>query len=420
MLRTDTLPEIARFELSKEEARVEELGNIRDRLDEKKNEIEEEITKTKRKIATAGGGAYEQSLKDDADAMKAELDKMDKEWDRLWDREIELKRQIKLWENPEFIRWHYLAEAQEGAFKHVHISWWPPSEGVGHEIKEMRGTLHGSSNSSAWEDLYSEMSKKVQLGLQAGKLKARDGQVNLGAAYGLKNKKDEPDKRWGQEPDWVISVPALGSSNRYFGVNAARMWMWFTNYRDQSVGADYKMISKSKSCAGIAMRALKQGGGDAFTRQPVSQFYVLPNEVAQYAIDLRAAIVELNTLAARFEFTVLQSWIKQHRGTTLPSGGAQPHKKPELWTADWWRKNRQPHARGFFSMGDLLEEYHSLDAKKDWAAKFRVVGKIFSNSVDEIEDEAPIIRPTPRIESLIIVCAQCLNVIRNPQSWART
>ena len=402
MLRTDQISEIARYDLEQEQSELEKLVELADNLSERMDTLRQQLKLTKSDFIR--------------DMLQEKLAKKDQKWDRLWDEQMALKKRIALWNNPKFIRWYYLAEAEEGSFKHVHISWWP-SEGVGHELKDMRRAQPGEGNPTVWSDVTSEMSGRTRDRLQRGEIQPRAGQVNLGKAYSLLD--EELAEDWGQEPDWVISVPAFGAANRYWGLNVARMWSWFTEYRDQSVGADYKMISTTKSCAGLAMRALRQGGCEAFTKQPVSHFYVLPNEVAKYALELRGSIVELNALAMRFEFNVLQPWLSKRSATQPRSGGAQPHKKPDLWTADQWRANRQPHARGPFQVGDHLEAYHSTDANKDWAKKFRLLGAIFWRAVEEIEDDAPITTPTPRIENLIIVCAQCLNVIRNPQSWAR-
>ncbi|HET6181634.1 MAG TPA: hypothetical protein VFE61_32245 [Candidatus Sulfotelmatobacter sp.] len=173
------------------------------------------------------------------------------------------------------------------------------------------------------------------------------------------------------------------------------------------------MISKSRSCAGIAMRGLASGGGDAFSKQPNSHFYVLPNEVAKYAVDLRAAIVDLNAKSARFEYRQLVPWKKQLK-FSVPA-----QTKTELWTADEWRRNRQDKGRSWFSVADHLDKYHSTDAAGDWVKKYRTLTKIFSYILGEVGDDYYLVRKSHRNDALIVLGSQCLNVARASQGWVR-
>ncbi len=191
------------------------------------------------------------------------------------------------------------------------------------------------------------------------------------------------------------------------------MWSWFDDFR-QRVDAEYKMISRTRSCAGIALQALREGGAEAFLKQPISRVYVLPNEVAKYAIELRSTIVDVNARTLRFEFNVLKPWLKWNSATQK---GPQPHQRPELWTASEWRQNRQSSAHQRFSVGDHLEEYHATDPAGSWARKYRLLHKIFSHTIDEVGDKYFLNDKSARQESLMVLAMQCLNVLRDPGSW---
>ncbi len=318
---------------------------------------------------------------------------------------------IKMWENPNAVRYYYLTEAAEGFVRHVYISWFPGGDGVG-SIKSMFKSMRGERMEFR-DDMDSEMSERVQDRLASGEITPRPGQVYMQDAYGMRQ---EYSDEWGQEPDYVISVPALGVSNRYWGVSTSKMWNWWREFSDD-VEAEYKMISKSKSCAGVALRALAEGGAEAFRGLPKNKIYALPNEVAHYAVDLRAAIVDFNTRTMRFEYNVLQPWIKQQALRPPSRPGRPAYERGGLWSADDWRANRGSQAHTRFSVGDHLKKYHSTDGNTDWARKYRLLCQIFSYVMAQVGDNSARGSKAERNDALITLGSQCLNVLRNEPTW---
>lgn len=410
MLRSDKLPIWSQDEIKVEQSKIRSLvSDLQDHRAEAESFLPQDIEQKKKQIAAlgAGGGVTRIKFEQELSNLQARLKQEQAEVARL-QKEIAA---IQMWNNPNIVRWYYLSEPETGFVRHVYISWFPGGDGVSTtSLKEMLNPIKGVEMEFR-EDMDAEMSGRVQQRLRAGEITARPGQVHMGRAYGMKQK--EADE-WGKEPDYVISVPALGASNRYWGLNTARMWTWWCDFKDDA-DSEYKMISKSKSCAGIALRALVQGGAESFSKLPKSTFYVLPNEVAHYGIELRAAIVDFNNKAMRFEYKVLQMWAKSLK----PLGGSAqpPHKRTELWTAADWRSNRDSQARTRFSVGDHLEKYHAADPTEEWARKYRLLAEIFSYVVDQVGDSWFLVSNSGRKDALIILGSQCLNVMRDSSSW---
>jgi hypothetical protein len=330
MLRSDKLPIWSQDEIKKEQGKLRSLVNdLSDHRAEAESFLPQDIKNKEKQIADlhGGGGMARIKMEQELATLKSKLKQEQSEVARL-QKEIET---IQMWSNPNVVRWYYLNEAEEGFVRHVYISWFPGGDGVSTtSLKEMLQPMSGVSMEFR-EDMDAEMSGRVQQRLRAGEITARPGQVHMARTYGMKQ---DDANDWGKEPDFVISVPALGVSNRYWGVNTAKMWTWWCDFKDDAE-SEYKMISKSKSCAGIALRALVEGGAEAFSKLPKSTFYVLPNEVAHYGCDLRGAIVDFNAKAMRFEYKVLQMWAKKHPSPTssrncgLPLTGA-PAAPPRL------------------------------------------------------------------------------------------
>jgi hypothetical protein len=406
MLRSDHLPIWSQDDIREQQDKMRSLGG--ELIDARTefllcgndvNAKNEQI----RKLGPAGGAQYIK-LTGELSTLREKQKTAEREVQRI-NAEIE---KLRIWQNPNMVRWFYLSEADQGFNRHGYISWFPSGAGVGSKSDMKRG-MEGEQN-TFWEDMDCEISARSQENLADGTYKPQPGQIQSGKTYG---RKDASKDEWVKEPDLVVSVPALGAANRYWGVNCSRMWTWFEDYRDQDF-AEYRMISSTRSCAGIAMRALANGGGDAFSKQPNSHFYVLPNEVADYAVKLRAAIVDLNAKSARFEFRQLVPW-KQKLTYSV-----EALKKTELWTAAEWRRSRENKGHTWFSVGDHLEKYHNTDACVDWVKKYRTLVKIFNYLLSQVGDDYYLVRTSHRNDALLVLGAQCLNIVRATQGWIQS
>jgi hypothetical protein len=406
MLRSDHLPIWSQSDIREQEDRMKALGG---ELIDARTEFlicGNDVNSKKEQIKKLGLGGGMQYIK-----LTGELSTLQ---EKQKTAEADVKRiiaeleKLSIWKNPNMVRWFYLSEANEGFNRHAYISWFPAGDGVD-SVSDMKKQMEGEAN-TFWEDMDCEISTTAQEKLADGRYIPEPGQIQPGKTYG---RRDSGKNEWVKEPDLVVSVPALGAANRYFGVSCSRMWTWFENYRDQDF-AEYRMISASRSCAGIAMRALASGGGDAFSKQPNSHFYVLPNEVADYAVKLRAGILELNTKAARFEFCQLVPWKQQLKSNV------DAHKKTELWTAQEWRHNREEKGRTWFSVADHLNKYHDTDASGAWVKKYRTLVEIFHYVLSQVGDDYYLVRSSYRNDALIVLGSQCLNIVRANQGWIQS
>ncbi|HET6181635.1 MAG TPA: hypothetical protein VFE61_32250 [Candidatus Sulfotelmatobacter sp.] len=76
---------------------------------------------------------------------------------------------LRIWQNPNMVRWFYLYEADEGFNRHAYISWFPGGDGVGSK-SDMKKGMEGEAN-TFWEDMDCEISARAQENLADGTYK---------------------------------------------------------------------------------------------------------------------------------------------------------------------------------------------------------------------------------------------------------
>ena len=155
--------------------------------------------------------------------------------------------------------------------------------------------MDGIAEDSWRSDMSDEISDRAQQALTEGRYEPQDGQAQI---------EFDVETIWGKEPDHVLSVPALGAANHFFGLSLGHMWDWYLDF-STNAESHYKMICSTNSCARAASGALLAGGGEAFLKAPRGTHYYLPKEIATWARDLRAEIVAFNNRALRFEVTLV-------------------------------------------------------------------------------------------------------------------
>jgi len=104
---------------------------------------------------------------------------------------------------------------------------------------------------------------------------------------------------YGQLPDVFISLRALTpNARRMLGLHINKIVAWCIEFK-KSPEFNYKYISTSKNCSGVAVRALSAGGADAFAAvggcSRKSSIYYTPNDAEDWANSVAVGIQTVNT-----------------------------------------------------------------------------------------------------------------------------
>ncbi len=144
-------------------------------------------------------------------------------------------------------------------------------------------------------DMKFEMSDSTRTLLRSKKSPRRRGQ------YVIEYYDDEegnPNEMYGQMADGIISLQAMTASNRYqWGIDLNRIVAWAIGFR-ASRDFNYEFISTTGNCAGVAIRALRAGGGEAFASliggTPEHTIYVTPKNCIEIGTTVAMGIRRAN------------------------------------------------------------------------------------------------------------------------------
>jgi hypothetical protein len=103
---------------------------------------------------------------------------------------------------------------------------------------------------------------------------------------------------YGQLPDVFISLRALTpNARRMLGLHINKIVAWCIEFK-KSPEFNYKYISTSKNCSGVAVRALSAGGADAFAAvggcSRKSSIYYTPNDAEDWANSVAVGLQKVN------------------------------------------------------------------------------------------------------------------------------
>jgi len=109
---------------------------------------------------------------------------------------------------------------------------------------------------------------------------------------------DRGDEKYGQLPDVVISLQAMApSQTTSLGLQMNRIVDWCQDFK-VSPDFNYKYISSTNNCSGVAVRALSAGGADAFAAvggcSSKSSIYYTPNDAEDWANSVAVGIQKVN------------------------------------------------------------------------------------------------------------------------------
>ncbi|NYZ11486.1 hypothetical protein HL658_02905 [Azospirillum sp. RWY-5-1] len=231
-------------------------------------------------------------------------------------------------------------------------------------------------------DMKFEMSDRAQEGLRAKTLQRRRGQYLI--QHDLSQ--DDPVEIYGQMADGILPMPAMSLSDRYrWGIDLNRIVTWALNFRT-SKDFNYEFVSKSNNCAGVAIRALRAGGGEAFASvvggAPNMTLYATPKDCIQIGDAVMEGIRRANQMMAYLNGVV-------DRKFNLLGGVHATRDPSELYTAADWKRDSYValKTRGLIlrSIDSALEKYHRLTWDNNYPEKLTAYMAVLKGVYDHFQ-----------------------------------
>lgn len=237
---------------------------------------------------------------------------------------------VRVWRND-----HVLKILKTGRFGHasvalkgtligedkIYISWWP-SRGAGKGNLKERQPGHASAG--VGDDASSEISERTQMALERGAFEPRGNQYVV--------LEDENGRIFGVHADEKIRLPGFGSDDVYFGLSTPLIRRWWDQWQKSG---KYTMLSNKENCSGVAATALEEGGAAIYARAPKAMIWMLPNEVADWARQLRRELDALNDGMRQLVTAYQASPAGQRSGPTI--GRHRAGSEATLWTPPEWK-----------------------------------------------------------------------------------
>jgi hypothetical protein len=242
-----------------------------------------------------------------------------------------------------------------------YISFWPQGD------KNIVGSK-GYFSSNHLHDFAQEIGSSAQKKLEFDAVVPRLGQVVIGSdeAYG---------DFWGQRPEDTISIPGLsGARQTKLGLNFNLMVEWAAS--QSSKGLTWKFITNSRNCAGVAVGALKAGGGEAFAAvggDPRDMLlYTNPNDALHWTVAVFRGVQYVNHYLEMLHNATAQ----------LPPG------RPDLMSYQQWRSVSQVswtiRGQQTTAIDKALQTYHAANWHVEYPKKFKALVEIIDNIRDHM------------------------------------
>lgn len=324
--------------------------------------------------------------------------------------------------------------------KKQHISFWPKSS-IDNHIGAFR-TQGGSATNYASSDRQNEMNTLTAIRLEVGYCKSqvppipyprewdeillamhksplsnpRPGQKRLVDEYGnvlTDNEDGVTVPLYSQSPQAKFFLPGLMADGRFWGLNLTRIGNWWKEF--MKVSPPYQAFGRN-NCAGVALRALQEGGSDAIVKCPNVRVYAEPAQVEEYAKELSIQLERLDTWAKTLESDIKQTIISgQVRVRDVPGVDV----KDGLWTVDAWMKES---ALGvLYRRGDTLREidesltrFHQFTWKDAFVERYEAFVQLFLNIVKHRQDKAE----SKRSDAVVRLAGQILTILQNRRFYA--
>jgi len=289
-----------------------------------------------------------------------------------------------------------------------YLSFWP---GVGDPEKATKVGVYTSRRQGVFlrhhlEDYDNEIGERALAHLDAGAA-PRAGQVVIG-------EENDGSDRWGQKPQALITLPAMGRHRRRrLGLNMPLIVAWMERFR-ASADFNYVYISRSNNCSGVAARGLCAGGADAFAAlggdANKGSLYFTPNDAQVWANSVRRGINAANDKLVWLEnFFAGASAADQQM-----LADAKRDPKVELPTLAEWRADSKVdwtiRSRVTRSVDAAIQEFHSVpwnevNYPKRFAAYTQVLAAVHQHLQQQNERTAAYTRLAAKVIGLAYALA---------------
>lgn len=251
-------------------------------------------------------------------------------------------------------------------------------------------------------DMNFEMSERAQLGLRNKTMQRRRGQYVIGHG---EDAEQNPVEIYGQMADGILPMPGLSLADRYhWGIDLNRIVKWALEFRT-SKDFNYEFISKSGNCAGVAIRALRAGGGEAFASviggAPSLTLYATPKDCIQIGQAVMDGIRRVNHMMDHLNGVV--------QGKYNNLGGTHATRDiSELYSAADWKRDSYValKTRGLIlrSIDSGLEKYHRLTWDNNFPDKLTAYMTVLKGVYDHFQ----VSKSGKREPAFVVLAAQLL------------
>lgn len=245
-----------------------------------------------------------------------------------------------------------------------YISFWPRN-GAGADKSNNPGTFIDNP----LRDYRLEISDNTNEGLSNGNFPPRQGQMMVGAHPG-------GAQIWGQKQNETINILGLsGIRPTKLGLNLNHMVDFAVRFQG-SAEFEYKYISRSRNCAGIAVRTLAAGGGAVFAEvggnYSSMKLYTNPNDAQHWSEAVQRGVNSVNLMLEML----------QNATAKLPPG------RPDLMSYREWRSisavawtMRGPETT---AIDKALQQYHAANWITQYPAKLKSLVQIIESISDHM------------------------------------
>ena len=341
---------------------------------------------------------------------------------------------VLIWENAFLIGamkhpGHSAVAITEGHLAETYVSWWPTGTA---EADQARGFRKGGRQ-DIQTDYRKELGDRARLALTAGAA-PRAGQTNDPVVddrgVHVLNMADD----WMQKPQHIIDIPSFDDRNlqngqQVIGLCEANMRDWWRLYSNTVINRNthhqYEFVSNKFNCSAVAMACLVAGGSSGFVKPDKAWFYYTPNDIRDYAFDLRRRLNEMNAQATQINAQLLAQY-RSYQPARRQVGGidylhrtlAGDARVFDIWTeADW----RQESGRNVF-IGRRKEQVAAIDTQirdywsrgQEWddtnyVYKSMALAEILTQVQDHI-----IKKPnSDRSDAVLKLGSQCMMVVKD-------
>ncbi|MFM7592437.1 MAG: hypothetical protein ACKO85_11645 [Isosphaeraceae bacterium] len=329
---------------------------------------------------------------------------------------------------------HAAVAVMHGGWVQEYVSWWPLAGKRDNASANPGQRFRTGKANDITGDFVAEMGANTRNRLAAGTIQPRAGQMQDTTDFYTDHRinVDNPNDSWIQAPTHVIAIPTCddvedkAAGTVRLGLNESNLLDWWAIYKNKVINPtahhEYNFVSKRYNCASVAMAALIAAGGDIFKKHSKAWAYYSPNDIRDYANELRREIDRLNSRMQTVQNGILGDYRKYMPDTRQKFGVDYLHSTSgtstrvvEIWRTEEWRRQsavmigrRKDQVR---NIDTLMEQYWSLG--EGWTAQnLPLKATIISSILAEVQSHLIEKPNSDRREAVLKLGSQCIAVIR--------